>query len=63
MQCVAALLNARTAQFKGLPTVLPADEVVDIWNQFATRGSYTPVKGATPWSGAVIAAYLESTFR
>jgi hypothetical protein len=63
MQCVAALLNARTAQTKGLPTVLPVDEVVDIWNQFATRGSYTPVKGALPWSGAVIAAYLESTFR
>jgi hypothetical protein len=63
MQCVTALLNARSAQFGGLPTVLPADKVIDMWNQFATRGYYTPVKGALPWNGAVIAAYLESTFR
>ena len=63
MQCVAALLNARAARSAGLPTVLPADEVLEIWNQFVTRGYYVPVKGATPWSGAVIAAYLESTFR
>ncbi|THC41666.1 hypothetical protein [Massilia sp. Mn16-1_5] len=63
MQCVAALLNGRAARFAGLPTVLPDDQVVEIWNQFVTRGYYTPTKGAMPWNGAVIAAYLESTFR
>jgi hypothetical protein len=63
MQCVAALLNARAAQQSGIRTVLPEDEVIEIWNQFVTRGYYAPTKGAEPWSGAVIAAYLESTFR
>lgn len=63
MQCVAALLNARAAQQSGIRTVLPEDEVIEIWNQFVTSGYYVPTKGAAPWSGAVIAAYLESTFR
>jgi hypothetical protein len=63
MQCVAALLNARAARLAGIRTVLPEDEVTEIWNQFVTNGYYTPSKGAAPWSGAVIAAYLESTFR
>ena len=63
MQCVAALLNARAAQRSGIPTVLPEEEVIDIWTQFATKGYYVPSKGAMPWSGAIIAAYLESTFR
>lgn len=63
MQCVAALLNARAARLAGIRTVLPEDEVVEIWNQFVTSGVYVPSKGAAPWSGAVIASYLESTFR
>lgn len=63
MQCVAALLNARAARLSGIRTVLPEDEVIEIWNQFVTKGYYVPTKGAAPWSGAVIASYLESTFR
>jgi hypothetical protein len=63
MQCVTALLNARVARNAGLPTVLPEDKLIEIWNQFVSQGFYTPVKGAMPWSGADIAAYLESTFR
>jgi hypothetical protein len=62
-QCVAALINARAARLGGIRTVLPEDEVTGIWNQFVTKGYYTPSKGAAPWSGAVIAAYLGSTFR
>jgi hypothetical protein len=63
MQCVAALLNARAARNTGIPTVLPEANVVEIWTQFATKGYYSPGAGMSPWSGAVIAAYLESTFR
>jgi hypothetical protein len=56
MQCAAALLNARAARLSGIRTVLPEDEVTEIWNQFVRKGYYTPSKGAAPWSGAVIAA-------
>jgi hypothetical protein len=63
MQTVAALLNARSASFSGIASVLPEERVMDIWNQFVTKGYYSPGKGATPWTGPIIAAYLESTFR
>lgn len=63
MQCVAALLNARAAQFNGQPTVLPEANVLEIWKQYATNGAYTPGPGLLPWNGPVIASYLESTFR
>jgi hypothetical protein len=64
MQCVAALLNARASQFAGTPGVLGERQVIDMWNEFATTGSYRPGgSGTTPWSGAQIASYLESTFR
>ena len=63
MQCVAALLNARAARTSGIPSVLPEDNVIQMWTQFVTKGVYSPGAGLTPWSGADIAAYLESTFR
>lgn len=63
MQCVAALLNARAARFSGVPSVLPEERVMEIWNSFVTKGYYSPGAGATPWTGAAIASYLESTFR
>jgi hypothetical protein len=63
MHCATALINARAARFAGIRTVLPEDEVRAIWNQFVTQGYYTPSKGAAPWSGAVIASYVGSTFR
>jgi hypothetical protein len=63
MQCVAALLNARAARYAGIATVLPEDEVIEIWTKFATQGYYSPGDGMAPWGGAVIANYLESTFR
>jgi hypothetical protein len=64
MQCVSALLNARAARIAGIPSVLPEEKVMEIWNDFVTKGYYAPGgKGATPWTGGQIATYLESTFR
>lgn len=63
MQSVAALLNARAAAYAGVPSVLPEESVMEIWNEFAAKGYYTPSSGASIWSGAQTAEYLESTFR
>ena len=63
LQCVTALLNARASQRAGIPSVLPEDQVVRIWDEFSLRGSYKPSGSARPWSGLEIAAYLQTTFR
>ena len=63
MQTVAAYLNARSAKFRGIPSVLPEERVMEIWNSFVTKGYYSPAPGATPWTGADIAGYFETTFR
>lgn len=63
MQTVAALLNARAARYAGVPSILPEERVMEIWNEFAAHGYYTPGSGASIWSGGQIAQYLESTFR
>lgn len=63
MQTVTALLNARAAAYAGEPTVLPEERVLQIWNQFAAQGYYTPGSGTYIWDGALIAEYFESTFR
>lgn len=63
MHTVAAYLNARAAQYAGLPSVLPEDLVMRIWTDYVTKGYYSPDSGATFWTGAQIAFYLQSTFR
>jgi hypothetical protein len=63
MHTVAAYLNARAAQYAGLPSVLPEDLVMRIWTDYATKGYYSPDAGTTFWSGAQISFYLQSTFR
>ena len=47
----------------GIPSVLPEDKVVAIWDEFTINGSYRPSAKATPWTGAQLAGYLETTFR
>ncbi|QNA98050.1 hypothetical protein [Massilia sp. Se16.2.3] len=63
MQIVTALLNARSSAMSGIPSVLAEDKVVAIWDEFSLKGSYRPTGSATPWTGAQLAAYLETTFR
>lgn len=63
MQMVTALLNARASAMAGIPSVLPEDKVVAMWDEFLLKGSYQPTKSARPWTGAQIAGYLETTFR
>jgi hypothetical protein len=63
MQSVVALLNARSASYAGMPSVLPEESVMEIWNEFAVHGYYTPSSRASLWSGPQVAEYLESTFR
>lgn len=63
MQMITALLNARLSARLGIPSVLPEDKVVAIWDEFTIKGSYTPSGSAKPWSGAQLAGYLETTFR
>lgn len=63
MQSVTALLNARATSYAGVPSILPEESVMEIWNEFAANGYYTPRSGASIWSGEQTAQYLESTFR
>lgn len=63
MQIVTALLNARSSARSGIPSVLPEDKVVAMWDEFTLTGGYKPTGSATPWTGAEIAGYLETTFR
>ena len=63
LQCVTALLNARASRAAGIPSVLPEDKVVDIWDEFTIKGSYKPSGSARAWSGLEISAYLQTTFR
>ena len=63
MQTVAALLNARAARYAGVPSILPEESVMEIWNEVAVNGYYTPRTGGFIWSGEQTAQYLESTFR
>lgn len=63
MQIVTALLNARFAARAGIPSVLPEEKVVAMWDEFTLTGGYKPTASATPWTGAELAGYLETTFR
>ena len=59
--CIAAWLNARVTQ-QGNPVLSP-ERVVDIWNQYAGKGSFTPGPKMKPWSRTTIFDYLRTTFR
>jgi len=63
LQVVTALLNARASEALGIPSVLPEDKVVAIWDEYSLKGSYKPSGSAKPWSGLQIAGYLQTTFR
>ena len=63
MQTVTALLNARASARAGIPSVLPEDKVIAMWDEFTLTNGYKPTGSATPWTGAQIAGYLETTFR
>ncbi|MDH5436309.1 MAG: hypothetical protein OEX83_06070 [Gammaproteobacteria bacterium] len=55
--CVAHLLNAAS----GIPTYqLTEAQIIDMWNQWATTGSYEAAPGVY-WSGEDIKAFLEQT--
>jgi hypothetical protein len=54
---VATLLNVRS----GLIKVLTEEKVLAIWNEYSTKGYFTPQAGAKPWYGPDIVVYLKST--
>ncbi len=54
---VACWLNVKA----GLSTFQTEVELKRIWNEYNTKGYYTPTAGVR-WDGARIAEYLESTF-
>ncbi len=54
---VACWLNVKA----GLSTFQTEIELKRIWNEYNTKGYYTPTAGVR-WDGARIAEYLESTF-
>jgi hypothetical protein len=57
MHIVATLLNVRS----GLIKVLTEERVLSIWNEYNTKGYFTPQAGANPWYGPDIVVYLTST--
>ena len=63
LQIVTALLNARASERAGIPSVLPEDQVVAIWDEYSLKGSYKPSGSAKAWTGLQLAAYLQTTFR
>lgn len=57
MHIVATYLNV----LSGRITFLTRQDVLDIWAEYNTYGSYTPNGGSTPWSGTQLVDYLAST--
>jgi hypothetical protein len=60
---VAAYLNIFTKNIQfpvgGIKSQLASlQAIVDMWNEWAVKGSYTPYAGATPWLGDKIKYYL-----
>jgi hypothetical protein len=57
MWLVAAYLNVQYQK----STFLTTQHLQDIWREFQSRGTYTPIAGVTPWSYADIIVYLSGT--
>jgi hypothetical protein len=57
MHIVAALLNAR----KGLTPILSESDVINMWNEWATKGYFEPT-ASVHWSSAQIVQYIQGTF-
>lgn len=55
---VAALLNAET----GMTEPLPAGQVQEMWQQWSTRGCYSPPPGVDSWYAEDIKRYFETTW-
>ena len=57
MHIVAALLNAK----KGLTPILSESDVINMWNEWATKGYFEPTANVH-WSSAQIVQYIQGTF-
>jgi hypothetical protein len=57
MHILATYLNV----LSGRITFLTPQNVLDIWAQYNTYGSYTPAGSSTSWSGTQLVDYLSST--
>ena len=57
MHIVAALLNAR----KGFTPILSESDVINMWNEWATKGYFEPTANVH-WSSAQIVKYIQGTF-
>jgi hypothetical protein len=57
MHIVAALLNAK----KGLTPILSESDVINMWNEWATKGYFEPT-ASVHWSSAQIVQYIQGTF-
>ncbi|MFP5392411.1 MAG: hypothetical protein ACLGI6_12855 [Gammaproteobacteria bacterium] len=57
MHMMATLLNVRSKRI----SFLTEAKLQEIWKSWLTTGTYTPSKGATPWTSADIVLYLKST--
>ena len=57
MHIVAALLNAK----KGYTPVLTELDVVNMWNEWASKGYFEPTANVR-WNSAQIVQYIVSTF-
>lgn len=55
---VAALLNASS----GMTEPLPVGRVQDMWQQWSTRGFYSPQSGVDSWYADDIKRYIETTW-
>ncbi|MDE2598545.1 MAG: hypothetical protein KGL40_02865 [Rhodocyclaceae bacterium] len=54
--CVAALLNARSGRTPN--TIMTANDVIDIWYQYATKGYFEPVVGVKWYSDTPQLPYI-----
>lgn len=59
MHIVAALLNAKAGYVPS--SVLTEAKVINMWNEWATKGYFEP-KAGVQWSSAQIVAYIQGTF-
>jgi hypothetical protein len=57
MHIVAALLNAQA----GLTPILSVSDVINMWNEWATKGYFEPTANVH-WSSAQIVQYIQGTF-
>ncbi|MFL6658898.1 MAG: hypothetical protein ACJ8GW_12550 [Massilia sp.] len=57
MHILATYLNVCSGRIN----FLTRQQVINMWGQYNATGYYKPAEGATPWNGAQLVAYLQST--